>query len=160
MAVQKRSKLTWVRRLLLVELFEGLLVTLRHLFRKPVTQQYPKERPELKPRFRGVPRLRYHPETGEHLCAACMQCCEICPTNCITIIPEDRPTGKGKQPKLFLIDYERCCVCGLCEEVCGSKPLPAIYMSHDYELAKYDRREFMSDMPLLYEGHPKRTYEK
>jgi NADH-quinone oxidoreductase subunit I len=160
MAIQKRSSLTWLRRLLLVELFIGLGVTLKHLFRRNVTEQYPKERPELKPRFRGIPRLKYHPDTGEHMCAACMQCTAICPTNCITVIDEPRPSGKGKQPKVFIIDYERCCVCGMCEEVCGSKPEAAIYMSHDYELAKYDRREFMTEMDMLYDGHPKKVYKK
>jgi NADH-quinone oxidoreductase subunit I len=160
MKVVDTSKQSLLRRFFLVELFVGLMVTLRHLFRSNVTEQYPKERPTFRPRFRGVPRLRDHEDVEGRLCAGCMQCAKVCPTNCITVITETRKTGKGKQPKVFLIDYERCCVCGLCAEVCGSKPIPALYMSHDYELAQVDRREFMADLEKLYQGLPKKEYKK
>jgi hypothetical protein len=33
-------------------------------------------------------------------------------------------------------------------------------MSHDFELAKQRRYEFMTDMPGLYEGHDRTDYEK
>lgn len=160
MKVVDTSRQSLLRRFFLVELFIGLSVTLRHLFRRNVTEQYPRERPTFRPRFRGVPRLRDHEDVEGPLCLACEQCAVICPTNCISIISEKRPSGKGKQPKMFLIDYERCCVCGMCADVCGSKPAKAIYMSHDYELARYERTGFMTDMKGLYEGHPRKEYKK
>ncbi len=147
------------RKLFLMELFLGLWVTLKHQFRPHVTQEYPKERPELRPRFRGVPRLRDHPDVEGPLCIACNLCADACPDHCITVTSQPRRTGKGKEVKLFLIDYERCCLCGLCVDPCPTKPVTAIYMSHDYELAKYRRHEFMSDLPLLYDGHDANDYE-
>jgi len=148
------------RKLFLIELMIGLWVTLKHQFRPHLTQEYPRERPELRPRFRGVPRLRDHPDVEGPLCVACNMCADACPDHCITVTAEPRVTGKGKQVKLFLIDYERCCLCGLCVDPCPTKPLTAIYMSHDYELAKYKRHEFMSDLPLLYDGHDRNEYER
>ncbi len=66
------------RRLILWELIQGLSVTLIHNIRtfikEPFTVQYPEERLPLQPRFRGYPRLRSHPETGEELCIGCLQC--------------------------------------------------------------------------------------
>lgn len=148
------------RKLFLIELMIGLWVTLKHQFRPHLTQEYPRERPELRPRFRGVPRLRDHPDVEGPLCVACNMCADACPDHCITVTAEPRVTGKGKQVKLFLIDYERCCLCGLCVDPCPTKPLTAIYMSHDYELAKCKRHEFMSDLPLLYDGHDRNEYER
>jgi NADH-quinone oxidoreductase subunit I len=80
-------------RIFLVDLLMGLSVTLREQFRPATTVQYPKERIPLKPRFRGVPRLRNHPEVGEDLCIACNQCALACPDNCITVVSESRPEG-------------------------------------------------------------------
>ncbi len=148
------------RKVLLLELLAGLWVTLKHQFRPHVTQEYPRERPELRPRFRGVPRLRDHPDVEGPLCVACNQCALACPDHCITVVAEERKAGKGKQPKSFTIDYERCCLCGLCVDPCPTKPITAIYMSHDYELAKYSRQDFDTEMPRLYEGHDRKEYKK
>jgi NADH-quinone oxidoreductase subunit I len=155
-----RQKPSFVQRIFLLELLAGLLVTLRNQFRPHVTQEYPRERPQLRPRFRGVPRLRDHPEVEGPLCVACNQCAIDCPDQCITVIAEPRAGGKGKQPRLFLIDYEKCCLCGLCVDPCPTKPVTAIYMSHDYELAKESRPDFMTDLVRLYEGHDRNEYEK
>ena len=51
---------------------------------------------QLAPRFRGVPRLRRDPEKGEELCIACLLCEQICPDDCISIVSEKKPDGKGK----------------------------------------------------------------
>jgi NADH-quinone oxidoreductase subunit I len=147
-------------QLLPTELAVGLWVTLKNQFRPHVTQEYPKERPQLRPRFRGVPRLRDHPDVEGPLCVACNMCADACPDRCITVIAQPRTAGKGKEPKLFLIDYEKCCLCGLCVDPCPTKPITAIYMSHDFELAKQKRYEFMTDMRGLYEGHERTDYEE
>jgi NADH-quinone oxidoreductase subunit I len=152
-----------ISRFLLLDLIRGLAVTLREQFRPHTTVEYPKERLELKPRFRGVPRLRNHPENGEDLCIACNMCVLACPDNCITVVAESRPEGallKGKRAKLFVIDYERCCLCGLCVDPCPTEPITAIYMSHDFELAHYERDRFITPDRLLYEGHESVEYKK
>lgn len=155
-----RPKESLIQRFLLLELALGLWVTLKNQFRPHVTQEYPKERPQLRPRFRGMPRLRDHPDVEGPLCVGCNQCALACPDRCITVTAETRPGGKGKQPKHFFIDYEKCCVCGLCVDPCPTKPITAIYMSHDFELAKYDRYQFMTDLAGLYEGHDRKEYTR
>lgn len=142
------------------EMVQGMLITLKNQFRPHITLEYPKETPDLRPRFRGVPRLRRDPETGEEMCVGCLLCEQICPDNCISIVVDKRPSGKGKYPKSFLIDYERCCFCGLCVDPCPTKPITAIYMSHDYELSDYSRVEFITGKERLYEGHPLKKYDK
>jgi NADH-quinone oxidoreductase subunit I len=151
------------KRLFLPELLRGLMVTLREQFNPHITVEYPKERIPLRPRFRGVPRLRNHPENSEDLCIACNQCAIACPDNCITVVGEARPEGallKGKRAKLFVIDYERCCLCGLCVDPCPTEPITAIYMSHDFELAHYRRDRFVTGDELLYTGHDVTEYKK
>jgi NADH-quinone oxidoreductase subunit I len=160
MAHVERPSIAWWQRILPVELLMGLWVTLKHQFRPHVTQEYPKERPELRPRFRGVPRLRDHPSVDGQLCVACNLCAVACPDRCITLEPMPRRKGKGKEAKLFLIDYEKCCMCGLCVDPCPTKPITAIYMSHDFEMAKLERHKFMTEMPGLYEGHDRNEYDR
>jgi NADH-quinone oxidoreductase subunit I len=155
--IPRPAPLPWWKRFFLVELMEGMSVTLKHYirgWREPFTVQYPEERLPLDPRFRGYPRLRMHPETGDELCNVCRQCEKICPTLCIAIEEEPHPSGKGRRPKQFTVDYERCCQCGLCAEACGSDPISAIYMSHDYELADYGRDRFRAQKDRLYFGFP------
>src|SRR5919112_1555115 len=53
------------------------------------TEQYPKVRPEVAPRFHGAPRLNMDPETYETLCIACNLCALACPEDCIDVIPKD-----------------------------------------------------------------------
>lgn len=154
--VVRYKQASGVARLFFFDLLRGLAVTLREQFRPHTTVEYPRERIELKPRFRGVPRLRNHPENGEDLCIACNQCALACPDNCITMIAENRPEGaliKGKRAQMFVIDYERCCLCGLCVDPCPTEPITAIYMSHDFELAHLSRDRFVTAAEELYTGH-------
>jgi len=150
----------FIKKLTLWELLQGMRVVLQYQFRPKVTVLYPQERIELRPRFRGVPRLRYHPDTGEELCIACLMCEQICPDDCIAIDWEKGPGGKGRALKDFIIDYQRCCLCGLCVDPCPTKPLTAIYMSHDFELAGYDRQDLVTGRKELHEGREVIVYNK
>ncbi len=49
--------------------FKGFGVTLKQIFRKPLTQQYPEYKRPLYPRFRGRHRLHLH-ENGLEKCVA------------------------------------------------------------------------------------------
>ena len=77
------------RSLLLWELVSGLALTLRYMFRTPVTVNYPYEKGPLSPRFRGEHVLRRYPN-GEERCIACKLCEAICPALAITIEAEPR----------------------------------------------------------------------
>lgn len=114
---------------------KGFGVTIKRLFTPKMTIQYPDEKRDMAPRFRGLPALRSDPETGEALCVACGLCARICPTSCLEmhVIPSeegDRELGE------FILRSGRCLFCGLCAQVC---PVDAITMSSEYELSVLDR---------------------
>jgi NADH-quinone oxidoreductase subunit I len=113
----------------------GFLTTLRHLFRKPITVQYPEERREPSERFRGLHALRRYPETGEERCISCCLCARICPTQCIRLVTS------GEERKVideYDIDLGHCLFCGLCAEVC---PEEAIVLTRRYEASYRERGE-------------------
>ena len=108
---------------------KGFAVTLRRMTKKPVTFEYPDEKRQFAPRFRGLPSLRADPETGEALCVACGLCARICPTSCLEmhVVPSeegDRELGE------FILRSGRCLFCGFCAQVC---PVDAITMSGAFE---------------------------
>jgi NADH-quinone oxidoreductase subunit I len=99
------------------------------------TVQYPEERYEMFPRFRGpVVQLRDE-NTGGPRCTACGMCEKACPHGVISGIEGE---GKGKERRAVKYSYDvgRCIFCRLCVESC---PFDAIELSHDYELAVFDR---------------------
>jgi NADH-quinone oxidoreductase subunit I len=122
----------------LLGVVQGLWVTFRHLMnnwignvlgRRKQTQiatlSYPEEKKAYPARSRGLHRLMKR-EDGEVRCVACMMCPTVCPAHCITIVPEESPSGSiEKRPRIFEIDELRCVVCGLCVEAC---PCDAIRM--------------------------------
>ena len=58
-------------------IFKGLCVVGKHLFKPPVTEEYPEEKPILNNRFRGHHKL--------FDCKGCGFCKKVCPTNAIII---------------------------------------------------------------------------
>lgn len=102
------------------------------------TIQYPKEEPLLPENFRSFPFHVIDPETGESRCTACGMCARVCPPQCIWIERATDPeTGRPqREPAEFCVDVSICMSCGLCEEFC---PFDAIKMSHDLEVAAYER---------------------
>ena len=74
------------------ELGKGLRLTLRKLFAKKVTVQYPEEKTPQSPRFRGLHALRRYPN-GEERCIACKLCQAVCPAAAITIESDVAPDG-------------------------------------------------------------------
>lgn len=120
---------------LLVSLGRGLLVTLRQMFRRPFTVQYPEERVDWPDRTRGRLVLPRDPTTGAHRCTSCLMCERVCPNHSIEITQH-----LGESNRRVLDDYlyhlERCTFCGMCVEVC---PFDALRMSRDHEIAVRDR---------------------
>ena len=111
----------WLRTFLLWDLLKGLHLTLRNLFRKKITIQYPEEKTPQSPRFRGLHALRRYPN-GEERCIACKLCEAVCPALAITIDSEVGSDGLRRTTR-YDIDLFKCIYCGFCEEAC---PVDAI----------------------------------
>jgi len=150
--VLERKPLTWAERTYLPQILGGLKITFSNIFKKPVTVEYPEQRPPTPPGYRGVPTLVKDPE-GREKCVSCQLCEFVCPPKAIRItpgeIPADAPTAHvEKAPKEFEIDMLRCIYCGLCQEVC---PEEAIWLQTTYSVTGFTRGEFVNNKQKLYE---------
>ncbi len=148
----ERKPLTFAERTYLPQVFGGLWITLKHFFGPRVTLEYPEQRPEISPGYRGVPTLVKDPN-GREKCVSCQLCEFVCPPKAIRItpgaIPADAPTAHvEKAPREFEINMLRCIYCGLCEEVC---PEEAIVLQNVYSLCGYSRGELVNNKEKLYE---------
>jgi NADH-quinone oxidoreductase subunit I len=117
-----------VKTFTLFELLLGLRLTLRNLFVKKVTVQYPEEKTPLSPRFRGLHALRRYPN-GEERCIACKLCEAVCPALAITIESDERDDDTRRTTR-YDIDLFKCIYCGFCEEAC---PVDAIVETRIFE---------------------------
>jgi len=127
-------------RLYVPQIMRGLAITSSIFFgnmwkwitgrRGGVTIQYPEERLEHSPRYRGLHILAQR-DNGEPKCVACFMCSTACPADCIYIEAEEHPDPDvEKYPVRFDIDLSRCVFCGYCEEAC---PCEAIYLTDTYD---------------------------
>lgn len=125
----------------------GMTVTGREFAQhkeRVITQQYPKERFPLPPRYRGMLF------NDVNKCIACLLCAKDCPVDCITVTGVGK--GKERRPDVFTIDFNKCMWCNLCVEVC---PVESLYMTHEYEVTFRDRRDMFVDF-MLYQQAPVR----
>jgi len=148
----ERKALSLVERTYLPSIASGLWTTIKHLFSRAKTLQYPEQRPTIPPGYRGVPTLVMDPN-GREKCVSCQLCEFVCPPKAIRItpgeIPADAPTGHvEKAPKEFEIDMLRCIYCGMCQEVC---PEEAIFLQNQYTMTGYTRAEMVNNKARLYE---------
>lgn len=126
-------------------------LTFLRLFKKPITVQYPEEKPYLAPRYRGRIILSRDPD-GKERCVACNLCAAVCPTDCISLQATEDEDGR-RYPEFFRINFSRCIFCGLCEEAC---PTYSIQLIPDFEMAEYDRQNLVYEKEdLLIDGQGK-----
>ncbi|MEM9494144.1 MAG: NADH-quinone oxidoreductase subunit I, partial [Myxococcota bacterium] len=130
--------MNYARRLLtgLGSLMTGLGITVRELFKKPKTLQYPLEKPQLSPAYRSAIKLIRFDETNSHDCVACLACERICPSFCIKIDGGKIDGIKKKRATQFEMDFALCSLCGLCIDVC---PTTTLEYSKLYDEAGYNR---------------------
>ncbi|MCZ7610393.1 MAG: NADH-quinone oxidoreductase subunit NuoI [Ignavibacterium sp.] len=135
---KKRIKdLTLLEKVYVPEIFKGLALTLKTMFRPKFTMEYPEEKFIPPASYRGRPILVME-KNGEERCVACGLCARVCPPLAIEVQASETENEKERYPVRFEINMLRCIFCGFCEEVC---PEEAIIMSMDYELAFTNRED-------------------
>ena len=137
--------MTFMERLYLPAIAKGMGITLRHFFKPKVTIQYPEQKREFAPVFRGR-HILMRDENGAERCTACGLCALSCPAEAITMTSAERKPGEEKlyreekYASVYEINMLRCIFCGLCEEAC---PKEAIFLTEDMEPADYKREGFI-----------------
>jgi len=129
-------------------LASGFAATFMHLFRKPITEEYPEFKRELPARSRARIILTRDPDGGER-CVACYLCSGVCPVNCISMEAAEREDGR-RYAAWFRINFGRCIYCGLCEEAC---PTAAIQLTPDFEFCKRNVLDFVYEKEDLLVDH-------
>jgi NADH-quinone oxidoreductase subunit I len=153
----ERKPMTWVERIYIWNIAIGMMITLKHFFKKKPTIQYPEEKRQFSPVFRGVQVLN-RDEEGRERCTACGLCAVACPAEAITMEAAERKPGEEnlyreeKYAARYEINMLRCIFCGLCEEAC---PKDAIYLSETFAPANYQRKGFIYGKNELLIPDPK-----
>jgi len=145
--IVSNKEMTFWERMYLIAIIKGLIITIKHLFRKKATIQYPEQIREFSPVYRGQHMLK-RDEQGRENCTACGLCALSCPAEAITMKAEERKANEKhlyreeKYASIYEINMLRCIFCGLCEEAC---PKDAIYLTISKELvpASYEREDFI-----------------
>ncbi|HQZ38497.1 MAG TPA: NADH-quinone oxidoreductase subunit NuoI [Vicinamibacterales bacterium] len=135
----------------MLSVLKSLWVVFRHMFRRPVTIQYPEQKAYLPPRWRGRIILSRDPDGGER-CVGCYLCAAVCPVDCIALQATEDEHGR-RFPEFFRINFSRCIYCGFCEDAC---PTYAIQLTPDYEMSEYQRPNLVYEKDdLLIDGEGK-----
>ena len=152
----ERKPMTFVERLYLWNILKGMLITLRHFFKKKATISYPEQKRKFPAVFRGVQILN-RDEEGRERCTACGLCAVACPAEAITMEAAERLPGEEhlykeeKYAAKYEINMLRCIFCGLCEEAC---PKDAVYLTQTFAPANYSRKGFIYKKEDLLIPHP------
>jgi NADH-quinone oxidoreductase subunit I len=145
MRIQPRPKRSLLETVLLLEIVQGMALTLKRFFSPPITRQYPDEKRQPFLGFRGRHALVRDSATGDSRCVACLRCATVCPSQCIHIGYHEEEGGR-RVMEHYDIEALRCIYCGYCAEVC---PVGALVLTETYEYASYDRQKNFFDKGKL-----------
>jgi NAD(P)H-quinone oxidoreductase subunit I len=114
---------------------KGMFLTFKHLFRPPITVQYPEEKLAVSRRIRGNELVWFIDK-----CTGCATCAKSCPQGNIEIATHQSEEDNRYIVDKFEVDTGRCMFCGLCVESC---PYEALAMGLSYERAQYRRNDLV-----------------
>ncbi len=139
----------------ILSMLRGLLIVMKHTFKKPVTLRYPEQKRKLPARSRGRHYLTKWSD-GKERCVGCELCAIVCPSQAIYVKPaENNPQDPNSHGERYASDFQinmlRCIYCGLCEEAC---PTGAIILSNEYEFSNYSRESLIFTKEVLTEKNP------
>ncbi len=124
-------------------ILKGLTVTIKYLFRRPVTVQYPEQRLNPSRRIRGNELI-----WSQERCTGCGTCAKACHIGAIKIITDANAVNNRYEVKEYRVDTGHCIQCGLCVEAC---PFDALYMGTGFERAKYRRSDLVQPKEVMRE---------
>ena len=120
-------------------ILKGMVVTFKHIFKPPVTVQYPEE-------VRDIPaRARTNLLWFEERCTGCSTCAQACPDGCILVHTSPAEDGSLNIDR-YEIDFRLCMYCGLCVEAC---PYDAIQAGGTWKDVTTDFSEMHRDKDAL-----------
>lgn len=134
------------------EIARGLFTTLRSMFERPVTVQYPEVKRPVHARFKGRHTLKRY-DNGLEKCIGCSLCAAACPADAIFVEASENRDERRFSPgeryaSTYEINFLRCIFCGYCEDAC---PTEAIVLGDNYELSYTGRRQAIYTKEMLLE---------
>lgn len=148
-----KKEMTFMESIYLPAVIKGMGLTLKHVFRKPVTNRYPDVERTFAPVYRGMHVLK-RDEEGRENCTACGLCAVACPAEAITMTAAERKPGEEnlyreeKYAATYEINMLRCIFCGLCEEAC---PKEAVFLTDRIVPTYFERNDFIYGKDKLVE---------
>ena len=91
--VVSNKKMSFAEKIYLPAILSGLVITIKHLFKKSATVKYPEKTRPVSENYRGLHVLK-RDEQGRENCTACGLCAVACPAEAITMTAAERKKGE------------------------------------------------------------------
>ncbi len=136
-----------IRKVLLLEIAEGMALTFKTMLKPAVTRQYPTYKRKPMAGSRGLHYMDRDDEGKQERCIGCGLCEAVCPARAISVVTAPGPE-REKLVTAYELDLLRCVFCGFCVDAC---PVNAIKMTPEFELACYSRKDVFYTKERLME---------